>query len=91
MSTRDERSSLLDPEGRPKRSPGLFHPDNAAFRFLVLIFICLLSFGSYYVYDNPGALQSYLQRQGAGVGCNTTTTPVHDHKNHTPTHITGQL
>ena len=26
-------------------------------RFLLLILMCLLSFGSYYVYDNPAALQ----------------------------------
>ena len=40
-------------------------------RYLMLGFMCMLSFGSYYVYDNPTALQSTIikvsSREGGGV------------------------
>ena len=31
-------------------------------RFIFLVLICFLSFGSYFVYDNPAALQSQFEQ-----------------------------
>ncbi|XP_071950210.1 lysosomal dipeptide transporter MFSD1-like [Antedon mediterranea] len=36
-------------------------PRQTLHRFLVLILICFLSFGSYFCYDNPGALQTEIK------------------------------
>ncbi|XP_069677136.1 lysosomal dipeptide transporter MFSD1-like isoform X1 [Periplaneta americana] len=33
------------------------NPNHALHRFMALLFMCLLGFGSYFCYDNPGALQ----------------------------------
>uniref|UniRef100_A0A1L8DE70 Lysosomal dipeptide transporter MFSD1 n=2 Tax=Nyssomyia neivai TaxID=330878 RepID=A0A1L8DE70_9DIPT len=33
------------------------NPSHTCHRFIALIFMCLLGFGSYFCYDNPGALQ----------------------------------
>lgn len=33
------------------------NPSHGVHRFIALIFMCLLGFGSYFCYDNPGALQ----------------------------------
>ena len=38
------------------------NPHRPAHRFMVLGFICFLSFGSYFCYDNPAALQSIIER-----------------------------
>lgn len=38
------------------------NPHRASHRFMVLGFICFLSFGSYFCYDNPAALQSIIER-----------------------------
>ncbi|XP_076344249.1 lysosomal dipeptide transporter MFSD1-like [Tachypleus tridentatus] len=35
-------------------------PTRAMHRFIVLFFMCFLGFGSYFCYDNPGALQSQI-------------------------------
>ena len=35
-------------------------PRRAVHRFVVLIFICFLSFGSYFCFDNPSALQKQI-------------------------------
>ena len=42
---------------------GPFHPKRALFRWLFLVLACLLSFGSYFCYDNPAALQSQIQEE----------------------------
>eukprot|EP01112_Ceratiomyxa_fruticulosa_P019904 TRINITY_DN662_c0_g1_i1.p1 TRINITY_DN662_c0_g1~~TRINITY_DN662_c0_g1_i1.p1 ORF type:complete len:454 (+),score=72.75 TRINITY_DN662_c0_g1_i1:201-1562(+) len=39
---------------------GKFHPSQPAFRWIFLVFICFLTFGSYWCYDIPGALQDSL-------------------------------
>lgn len=31
------------------------------FRYLILLLACFLCFGSYFIYDNPSALQAQLQ------------------------------
>ncbi|MBN1938176.1 MAG: MFS transporter [Candidatus Aminicenantes bacterium] len=40
--------------------PGLFHPTRAAYRFSVLFFVALLSFGSYFAYDIVSAIAPTL-------------------------------
>ena len=37
-------------------------------RFILLFLMCMLSFGSYYVYDNPAALERTIQNVRLG-GC----------------------
>ena len=34
-----------------------FHPDSVIMKSLALLLMCTLGFGSYFCYDNPGALQ----------------------------------
>uniref|UniRef100_L7LXT9 Lysosomal dipeptide transporter MFSD1 n=1 Tax=Rhipicephalus pulchellus TaxID=72859 RepID=L7LXT9_RHIPC len=36
-------------------------PTTRAHRLIVLVFLCFLAFGSYYCFDNPGALQSQIE------------------------------
>eukprot|EP00096_Caligus_rogercresseyi_P009430 TRINITY_DN3206_c0_g1_i1.p1 TRINITY_DN3206_c0_g1~~TRINITY_DN3206_c0_g1_i1.p1 ORF type:complete len:494 (-),score=137.22 TRINITY_DN3206_c0_g1_i1:197-1678(-) len=38
----------------------LCHPQKLPQKIFVLFFMCLLGFGSYYCYDNPGALQAHF-------------------------------
>lgn len=38
------------------------NPHRALHRYIALFFICLLSFGSYFCYDNPAALQSQIKQ-----------------------------
>eukprot|EP00126_Sphaerothecum_destruens_P015721 Sdes_comp9758_c0_seq1m1275 len=38
----------------------LCSPLSPSFRYVVLVFICFLSFGSYFCYDNPAALSSQI-------------------------------
>ena len=40
----------------------IFNPHKALHRYFVLIFISLLGFGSYFCYDNPGALETHIQQ-----------------------------
>ncbi|KAL7741008.1 hypothetical protein ACLKA6_013448 [Drosophila palustris] len=72
-----ESSSSGDDEAKPvvrRRStrdtvlavptdPGCCDPDSTPHRFLALVFMCLLGFGSYFCYDNPGALQDVFQKE----------------------------
>jgi MFS family permease len=37
------------------------NPRKVYFRYIALIFMCLLSFGSYFCYDNPAALQDHFK------------------------------
>ena len=46
-------------ERSPVQQAGFCHPTRH-FRWLVLVFVCLLTFGSYFSYDNPAALQRIL-------------------------------
>ncbi|MHB8055719.1 MAG: MFS transporter [Candidatus Aminicenantales bacterium] len=41
-------------------APGLFHPSRALYRFSLLFFISLLTFGSYFAYDSIGAIENVL-------------------------------
>ena len=38
------------------------NPRKFFFRYFALIFMCLLSFGSYFCYDNPAALQDHFKK-----------------------------
>jgi len=42
------------------RRHGAFHPATLRYRFSILLFICLLTFGSYFAYDSIGALAPTL-------------------------------
>lgn len=39
---------------------GAFHPSTTRYRFTILLFICLLTFGSYFAYDSISALETTL-------------------------------
>eukprot|EP00117_Sycon_ciliatum_P049685 scpid55234/ scgid0410/ Major facilitator superfamily domain-containing protein 1 len=43
-------------------SSAVCHPARAPHRYIMLLFMCFLSFGSYFCYDNPAALQSTIQQ-----------------------------
>ncbi|KAJ8952492.1 hypothetical protein NQ318_003288 [Aromia moschata] len=38
------------------------HPQGTGHRFIALIFMCFLGFGSYFCYDNPAALQDHIKK-----------------------------
>lgn len=40
-----------------------FHPAHKNYRFLFLIFLCFMTFGSYWCYDIPDAIQTDLKKQ----------------------------
>ncbi|KAH8241780.1 hypothetical protein KR026_011604 [Drosophila bipectinata] len=42
-------------------SGGCCMPTSKSHRFMALVFMCLLGFGSYFCYDNPGALQDHFK------------------------------
>ena len=44
----------------PPDAPGLFHPTRSFYRFSVLFFVALLSFGSYFAYDIVSAIAPTL-------------------------------
>ncbi|MDD8026919.1 MAG: MFS transporter [Acidobacteriota bacterium] len=44
----------------PAASGGALHPAKAAYRFTLLIFVALLTFGSYFAYDSIGAIENVL-------------------------------
>ncbi|XP_028418530.1 major facilitator superfamily domain-containing protein 1-like, partial [Dendronephthya gigantea] len=43
-------------------SVAICNPKRRLHRYIVLVFICSLSFGSYFCYDNPAALQKQIER-----------------------------
>jgi len=43
-----------------KETAGIFHPSRALYRFIILIFVSSLSFGSYFAYDIVGAIAPTL-------------------------------
>src|SRR5512142_2392698 len=55
MTTRQPADSAVAPP-----APGGFHPSTSAYRFTILLFICLLTFGSYFAYDSVSALETTL-------------------------------
>lgn len=62
IQNRENENSDNQPE-RPTGCLNFFcHPLGSGHRFIALIFMCFLSFGSYFCYDNPAALQDYMKR-----------------------------
>ena len=65
-SSQEEDSPLLT--ARPKtdtstlKQNSLFTPDTNFYRYFGLIFICLLTFGPYFCYVLPGALEKEIER-----------------------------
>lgn len=49
-------------QGAPRALPALCDPSHLAHRLVVLLLMCFLGFGSYFCYDNPGALQTQVKR-----------------------------
>jgi len=41
-------------------APGFFHPSRPVYRYTILFFIALLTFGSYFAYDSIGAIENFL-------------------------------
>ncbi|CRK94234.1 CLUMA_CG007749, isoform A [Clunio marinus] len=65
-STDDSRQPILQDNDENERSyndneledtSGCCNPSKTWYRFIALIFMCLVGFASYFCYDNPGALQ----------------------------------
>ncbi len=50
----------MDPVDGGGGQPGAFHPSTRRYRFLLLLFVSLLTFGSYFAYDSIGALAPTL-------------------------------
>jgi len=44
-------------------SPGLFHPSRPVYRYTLLFFVSLLTFGSYFAYDSIGAIETTLIKE----------------------------
>ncbi|CAD5122891.1 unnamed protein product [Dimorphilus gyrociliatus] len=72
-ATEDEQQRLLQPGNNSSDNPEIViasgcgaslpcDPRRKLHKYLVLIIMCLLSFGSYFVYDNPAALQDVMER-----------------------------
>ncbi|XP_032294652.1 lysosomal dipeptide transporter MFSD1 isoform X1 [Drosophila virilis] len=57
------RRSTRDTELAVPKDAGCCAPTSTPHRFLALVFMCLLGFGSYFCYDNPGALQDVFQKE----------------------------
>jgi hypothetical protein len=49
-------------DGKASFLTTFFDPKQKFYRWFALIFICLLSFGSYFCYDNPAALQDRFKK-----------------------------
>ncbi len=57
----NEETPLLSPvTSKPEQPAGAHEGPSPLFRWVMLFFICILTFGSYYVFDNPGALQNQI-------------------------------
>jgi MFS family permease len=47
----------------PDPNAGSFHPSQKGFRYLLLLFVSLLTFGSYFAYDSIGAIETTLIKE----------------------------
>ncbi|CAG9813926.1 unnamed protein product, partial [Phaedon cochleariae] len=57
-----ETETSTTDESPPKGCLNFFsHPKGNGHRFVALIFMCFLSFGSYFCYDNPASLQDHIK------------------------------
>jgi len=48
------------PSPQAPEQPGWFHPSTKLFRFTILVFVSLLTYGSYFAYDSVGAIAPTL-------------------------------
>ncbi|EDX09543.1 GD13074 [Drosophila simulans] len=67
VSQPTEEDQVVSRDGRRDNelslpSGGCCMPSSTGHRFMALVFMCLLGFGSYFCYDAPGALQNYFKR-----------------------------
>lgn len=62
VSTEVEESGGRQDNELALPSGGCCMPSSTSHRFLALVFMCLLGFGSYFCYDNPAALQTVFKR-----------------------------
>ncbi|XP_078362770.1 lysosomal dipeptide transporter MFSD1-like [Oculina patagonica] len=62
----------------PGRNEGCFHASRGPFRFVLLIFTCMLTFGSYFCFDMPSVLQA------------TFTAPLHPNSTGNCTTVDGE-
>lgn len=63
----NEDNERLAPEVSPHEPQGfwatpLCHPKYRLHRYIALLFMCLMGFGSYFAYDSPAALQEQITR-----------------------------
>ncbi|KAG5897440.1 hypothetical protein JTB14_002701 [Gonioctena quinquepunctata] len=62
-SIQEVDATISADDDRPKGCLNFFcHPLGTGHRFVALIFMCFLSFGSYFCYDNPAALQDHMKQ-----------------------------
>ncbi|XP_055859252.1 major facilitator superfamily domain-containing protein 1 [Episyrphus balteatus] len=58
-----QRDNELDPAPTGCGASMCCNPSSGLHRFIALIFMCLLGFGSYFCYDSPGALQDVFKKE----------------------------
>lgn len=56
----DPKTPVVPVEGKARFLTILCDPTTLAHRIVILIFMCMLGFGSYFCYDNVGALQNQI-------------------------------
>ncbi|XP_037958170.1 major facilitator superfamily domain-containing protein 1 isoform X2 [Teleopsis dalmanni] len=66
---RSQEDNELDLQPTGCGATACCNPSGVLHRFIALVFMCLLGFGSYFCYDNPGALQEVFKQD-----LNLTTT-----------------
>lgn len=62
ISETDPIIQIRDVNDSDSLASRICNPRKAFFRYFALIFMCLLSFGSYFCYDNPAALQDNFKK-----------------------------
>ncbi|RNA16812.1 major facilitator superfamily domain-containing 1 isoform X2 [Brachionus plicatilis] len=62
ISETDPIIQIRDSEDSESLGSRICNPRKAFYRYFALIFMCLLSFGSYFCYDNPAALQDNFKK-----------------------------
>lgn len=62
MGDSEEEAPLLSVTSPPSGEKSIAQQEGPSlvYRWIMLFFICVLTFGSYFVFDNPGALQNQL-------------------------------
>jgi len=58
----EDSEPLVEDDNPPSPSCAVCDPRTSWHRYFALFFMCFLSFGSYFCYDNPAALQDHLRQ-----------------------------